>query len=263
MKKKKSILVNVFLIFALTLLMGNIIIGQAQEKKVYINGIDPGYPPFAYIDEKGNPAGFEVDCLNWIAQEMGFEVKHQPTAWDGIIPALKAKKIDLIASGMTVTKERSEQVDFTECYWVVHDLVIVRQDSDLNLITAMSTGKNVGVQRGTVENTWIIDELIKKGVNLNLKLYDSPFLLVEDLVNGRLDVAVGAEPVSTTAIKQNKPIKVLGLVGMEDQKYSYAVRKGDKELLDILNEGLKKLKSSDEWDKIQSKWEMWKVGVEG
>jgi polar amino acid transport system substrate-binding protein len=263
MKKKKSILVNIFLVFALTLLMGNIIIGQAQEKKVYINGIDPGYPPFAYIDEKGNPAGFDVDCLNWIAQEMAFEVKHQPTAWDGIIPALKAKKIDLIASGMTVTKERSEQVDFTECYWVVHVFVVGRQDSDFNVITAMSTGKNVGVQRGTVQNTWIINELIKKGINLKLKLYDTPFLLVEDLVNGRLDVIVVAEPPITTAIKENKPIKVIGPIGMEDQRYSYAVRKGDKELLDILNAGLKKLKSSDAWDEIKSKWEMWKVGVEG
>ena len=61
-------------------------------KKAYVNGIDPDYPPFAYVDEKtGQPAGFDVDSMNWIAKTMGFEVVHKPMAWDGIIPALLAK----------------------------------------------------------------------------------------------------------------------------------------------------------------------------
>ena len=73
---------------------------QAQAQKTYINGIDPNYPPFAYIDEKtGQPAGFDVESMNWIAKKMGFKVEHKPMAWDGIIPSLLAKQIDMIASG--------------------------------------------------------------------------------------------------------------------------------------------------------------------
>ncbi|GAH97105.1 unnamed protein product, partial [marine sediment metagenome] len=105
MKRNKSTFVNILLILTFALLIGGIVIGQAQEKKVYINGIDPDFPPFAYVDKDGNPAGFDVEAVDWIAQEMGFEVKHQPTAWDTIIPTLNAKKIDFIASGLSFTEE--------------------------------------------------------------------------------------------------------------------------------------------------------------
>ena len=54
--------------------------------KVYINGFDAAYPPFSFIDKAGNPAGFDVDAVNWIAKEMGFKVKHQPTDWAAIVP---------------------------------------------------------------------------------------------------------------------------------------------------------------------------------
>ena len=64
--------------------------GIAAEK-VYINGIDANFPPFAYVDKSGNPDGFDVKALGWIAKEMGFKVKHQPMDWDGIIPSLEAK----------------------------------------------------------------------------------------------------------------------------------------------------------------------------
>ena len=64
-------------------------------EKVYINGIDANFPPFAFVDKSGVPDGFDVKALDWIAKEMKFKVKHQPMDWDGIIPSLKTKKIDI------------------------------------------------------------------------------------------------------------------------------------------------------------------------
>ena len=84
----------------------------AQEK-VYINGIDANFPPFAFVDKSGIPDGFDVKGLDWIAKEMGFKVEHQPIAWDGIVSSLIGKEIDLIASGMSITGERKKQVYFT------------------------------------------------------------------------------------------------------------------------------------------------------
>ena len=100
--------------------------GIAAEK-VYINGIDANFPPFAYVDKNGNPDGFDVKALDWIAKEMGFKVKHQPMDWDGIIPSLKAKKIDIVASGMSITDERKKQVSFTAPYWKIKQ-VLGRQE---------------------------------------------------------------------------------------------------------------------------------------
>ncbi|MFW6343155.1 MAG: transporter substrate-binding domain-containing protein, partial [Sediminispirochaetaceae bacterium] len=111
---------------------------EADDEEVYINGIDPDFPPFGYVDEEGNPAGFDVESVNWIAEEMGFEVKHQPTAWDGIIEALRAGKIDFVASGMSILPEREEVISFTIPYWETDLAVAVREDSDISYEEALS-----------------------------------------------------------------------------------------------------------------------------
>ena len=70
------------------------------------------------VDEKtGQPSGFDVDAMNWIARKMGFTVTHKPMAWDGIIPALNASEIDMICSGMSITEERAKAVQFSRPYW--------------------------------------------------------------------------------------------------------------------------------------------------
>jgi len=91
---KKGIWVSFLLVLSCFLLV-NVSSGLAEEK-VIINGIDANFPPFAYVDKNGNPDGFDVKSVDWIAKEMGFKVKHQPMDWDGIIPSLNAKKTILL-----------------------------------------------------------------------------------------------------------------------------------------------------------------------
>jgi polar amino acid transport system substrate-binding protein len=82
--------------------------GFAQEK-VYINGFDADYPPFSFIGKDGKPAGFDIDALNLIANEMGFKVKHQPTDWAAIVPTLQAKK-STSRSGMVPPNARPRSI---------------------------------------------------------------------------------------------------------------------------------------------------------
>jgi polar amino acid transport system substrate-binding protein len=84
-------------------------VGPVMAQKEYINGIDANFPPFAYVDKNGVPAGFDVDAVNWIAEKLGFKVKHRPMEWSGIIASLEAKKIDFIASGLSVTEETGSE----------------------------------------------------------------------------------------------------------------------------------------------------------
>lgn len=95
--------------------------------KHLINGIDANYPPFAYVDETGKPAGFDVDSMNWIAKKMGFTVEHKPMDWDGIIPALLAKKIDMVCSGMSISPERKAQANFSDPYWTIRKIFITKK----------------------------------------------------------------------------------------------------------------------------------------
>jgi len=254
MSNKKYILLVIFSLLITVMVFGSQGL-WAAEKKVYINGIDADYPPFAYIDEKGNPAGFDVECLDWIAQEMGFEVKHQPTAWDGIVSSLLAKKIDMVYSGMSITEERKEKVDFTIAYWEINQALCVREDSDLNIIAALSGNYTVGSQRGCTAAMWIEDYLVKTDIigKDKLKLYESFSLAVKDLVNGRVDSAMMDDVMVEDAIRKGQPVKIVGII-KTGEEYGVAVRKEDQELKELLNEGIAKLKKSAEWDELIAKY---------
>lgn len=252
MRNKKLVLM---VIFSLLIVLCTGSINLLAAERVYINGIDADYPPFAYIDEKGNPAGFDVECLDWIADEMGFGIKHQPTAWDGIVSSLLAKKIDMVYSGMSITEERKTKVDFTIAYWEINQALCVREDSDLNVIAALCGDFTVGSQRGCTAAMWIEDHLVKTGIlpKDNLKLYEGFSLAVKDLVNGRIDSAMMDDVMVEDAIRKGQAVKIVGII-KTGEAYGVAVRKEDKELKALLDEGIAKLKKSTKWDELIIKY---------
>jgi len=220
--------------------------------KTYVNGIDANYPPHAYVDKQGSPAGFDVDAMNWIAQKMGFTVKHQPMDWDGIIPALLAKKIDMVCSGMSISPERQKKVTFSEPYWSVRKVFVVRDDSSLTLDDILKGGKRVGVQRGTNEHEILQKRLEDKSANFSLRFYDSSPMAIEDLLNGRAD-AVGLDSApANDAISKGKKIKIVGDFAPADD-FGVAIRNEDKELQKLVNEGFKLLKADPYWKTLQEK----------
>jgi len=249
--KKKSVW-GVFCGF-LSICMALAVSAVAAEK-VYINGIDANFPPFAYVDKSGNPDGFDVKALDWIAKEMKFKVKHQPMDWDGIIPSLKAKKIDIVASGMSITDERRKQVDFTTAYWKIKQVLVAKKDAAVTVEKVLADGNKIGVQRGTTEAKWIDENLLKKGgKKFELVQYDSAPLAVEDVINGRIIAAAMDDAPALDAVKK-KPVKILGGFGMKDEEFGYAVRKEDKEFLKKLNDGLKKLMKSPYWAELKKSY---------
>lgn len=222
--------------------------------KTYVNGIDPNYPPFAYIDnETGKPAGFDVDSLDWIAKNMGFDVEHKPLAWDGIIPALNAKQIDLICSGMSITPQRAEVVQFSDPYWKVNRVFIVPADSTLTVEEILNQPIPVGVQRGTSEANAIKEEQEAKGYPFELRFYDSAPLAVEDLLNGRIKAALMDELPADDAISKGRAVKKAGTHGIPDD-FGVAMRKDEKELRQLIDDGYKKLMADPYWKELQKKY---------
>ncbi len=226
----------------------------------YVDGIDAAFPPFSFIDENGDPAGFDVDVVRWIADEMGFEVEIVPVDWDAIIPTLIIGNIDFIASGMTITQARKERVAFTDPYWQVDLAVVVRQEQQpdgepqaaFNVFTAVQPGRRIGVQRGTTSQDWLEDEVLQEGIDVNIVLYDNFLLALEDLLIGRIDAAVMDEPTALSSIG-DRPLTVVGTIAT-GEIYGYAVRQGDTELLGLLNEGLRKIQADPMWDQLVVKW---------
>lgn len=228
--------------------------GLFAGEKVLINGIDANYPPFSFINETGKPDGLDVKAIDWIAKEMGFKVKHQPTDWAAIIPSLKAKKIDFIASGMSVTPERKKEVNFTQSYHKTVMMLVVRKDADLTVEKCLESDFRWGIQRGTSEAKWVDENLVKKGKQFKLRHYDSAPLAMEDLANGRLQCVVASEISAKEAIAKGIPVKTIGRYGQPDDETAYAVRKEDTELLDMLNEGLTRLMATPYWKELNQKF---------
>ncbi|MCG8548847.1 MAG: ABC transporter substrate-binding protein [Desulfobacterales bacterium] len=224
----------------------------AGAKEVYINGIDFGFPPFGYVDKAGKPAGFDVECANWIAKEMGFEVKHQAMDWDGIIPALNAKKIDFIASGMSATESRKKIVNFTLPYYEVSQVLLVLKEKTDDFNTLLTTGKKIGTQRGTTSTKRLNDLLATGKYNFKIVEYDSTDLSMEDLKIGRID-ASSMDSSIANELNQDGTYKTAGSFENSTEEYGYAVRKGDDELLNLLNQGLKKLMADPHWQMLKDK----------
>ena len=247
---------RLFIVFALTitvLISFGLTAGVAADK-VYINGFDAAYPPFSFVDKNGKPAGFDIDSIDWIAKEMGFKVKHRPTDWAAIVPSLKAKKIDLIASGMSITPERQAAVNFCNPYWQVIQLLVVKKDSKLTVDEALKPGRKIGLLRGSAESKWMTKNQLKKGYKYELKFYDTTPLAIEDVSNGRADAAAVSNTALKEAVDRGLPVKEIGRYGQPDVNYGYAVRKEDNDFRNKLNEGLKRLKASAYWDELVKKW---------
>ncbi len=241
-----ALMITVLISFGLTA-------GVAADK-VYINGFDAAYPPFSFVDKNGKPSGFDIDSINWIANEMGFKVKHRPTDWAAIVPSLKAKKIDLIASGMSITPERQAAVNFCNPYWQVVQLLVVKKDSKLTVDEALKPGRKIALLRGSAESKWMTKNQLKKGYKYELKFYDTTPLAIEDVTNGRADAAAVSNTALKEAVDRGLPVKKIGRYGQPDVNYGYAVRKEDNDFRNKLNEGLKRLKASAYWDELVKKW---------
>ena len=227
--------------------------GQALAAGKIVNGIDANFPPFAFIDKTGKPSGFDVDAMDWIAKDLGMEVSHVPIEWDGIVTTLVTKKIDIIASGMSISPERSKQVNFTMPYWIIKQVFVVKNDSALSVEDVYTQKKTLGVQQGTTEAKWLKEHIAEKGYNVTLRYYNSAPLAVEDLLNGRIDVAMMDELPADDAISKGRAVKKAGTHG-EPDKFGVAMRKGDKDLHKLINDGYKKLMADPYWQELQKKY---------
>lgn len=228
----------------------------AAQKKTLVVGIDGEYKPFSYLDPSGSATGFDVDSMKWIAQKKGMDVEFQPVAWDGIIPALQAGKVDLIYAGMTITPERAEQVNFSTPYWEVNQDVVAKAGSKITL-DDVKTGKAIiGAQSGCTAAIWVDKNLISTGKMSqdHLKLYANTPLAIDDLVAGRVDAVMYDDNVMKAMI-EGRPVGIIGNIETKEE-FGIAVRKSDPELLATLNDGLAELKADPYWQELIVKYKM-------
>jgi polar amino acid transport system substrate-binding protein len=145
------------------------------------------YPPFSSKDATGTWVGFEMDLMKAVCEAEKMNCELVETAWDGIIPALTEKKIDVIWSSMSRTEERRKVIDFTDMYYDSANTMIGKADDatkiDMNAPDSMK-GKVIGVQTSTIHANFVQKYF---GGAAEVKLYDTLDNALADLAAGRLD----------------------------------------------------------------------------
>lgn len=191
---------------------------------------DIPWPPFEMGTGGDGAFGFDIDVMRAIAAIQDYDVEIQNLAFDSIIPAVRAGKCDIGASGFTITAERDEAVDFTRPYYVSNQAVVTRSDGEVNVITAMAgRGANgaVGAQRGTTGAAWVKENLVENGVDVTLELYETYPLAILDLVNERIDAVIQDAPASKSSVASYPDqLTVAGVVNTYEY-FGFVVPDGD------------------------------------
>lgn len=223
--------------------------------KTYVVGIEPAFPPWASVSQ-GQYKGIAPDAVRAIAKQQGFNIKFKSMPFSSLIPALKAGKIDILATGLTVSAQRAKKIAFTVPWWQVKMDVLVKRGSGKNIVTALSGGARVGAQTGTTDYQWLQNNLVKKGVNVSVHTYSEGTTAIKDLEYGRIDSYFMDDNTARKFLEKNT--KSIRLAGQVDPKpaevYALGVRKGDTKLLKLLNKGEVQLSKSGQWAKIVHKY---------
>ncbi|QTA83413.1 Glutamine ABC transporter, glutamine-binding protein [Desulfonema limicola] len=217
-------------------------------------GFEAGYMPFEMTDKKGEFVGFDIDIAKEMAKAMGVKFVPVNTAWDGIIPSLITNKFDIIMSGMTVTQERNLKINFADPNIVVGQAIllakkhegVIKSYKDLNdskfvVTSKLGTTGEQAVQRHIPKCTY--------------KSFETETEAVLEVINGKADAYVYDQPNCVVVMAEQGVGKLVFL----DEPFTYeplawAVRKGDPDFLNWLNNFLRQIKNDGRYDRIYNKW---------
>ena len=217
--------------------------------QTYTVASDTSWAPFEWADAEGNLLGFDLDVMRCIAVLQDYEINIISYDWDIIFDDVGIGRVDIGASGATITDERELVIDFSDPYWTSDQAILIRADSGLNIVTALSGGYTVGAQVGTT-GAGFVQGLIDEGVDVLLQEYTLYPLSVIDLINGNVDAVIQDEPASEASAAAEEELTIAGVI-KTNESFGFFVAEGDPNgLLPLLNDGVKQLKELGVYDNL-------------
>jgi polar amino acid transport system substrate-binding protein len=210
-------------------------------------GMELAYPPFEMTDERGAPKGVSVDLANELGKSLGKKVVIQNTAFDGLIPALKTGKIDMIISSMTITDERRQSIDFSDPYLSTGLCLLVGKKSPVNSIEDLDKpGVTVAVKKGTTGHTYASQKL----KNAKLLVLDKEAAAVLEVVQGKADAFIYDQMSTYQNWKKNQETTRALLNPFQMEKWGIALRKDDEQLKGQINRFLKTFREQGGFERL-------------
>ncbi|NJN20555.1 MAG: basic amino acid ABC transporter substrate-binding protein [Leptolyngbya sp. RL_3_1] len=210
---------------------------------------EPAFPPFESQGPDGELEGFDIDLMMAIGETAGLEVQFESLPFDGIIPALQAGTVDAAISGMTITEERAQTVDFSSPYFKAGLAIAVQEGTDdINGFEDLEN-KKIAVQIGTTGASEAA-----KIPGAEISTFDSAPLALQELVNGNVDAVINDAPVTLFAISSDNitGLKVVGEL-LTEEFYGIALPKGSANLAAI-NDALAAMIADGSYAEIYQKW---------
>lgn len=222
-------------------------------------GVDPTYPPLEYKNKDGSLTGFGVDIAEALCAELKAHCVWVESSWDGMIPALLARKFDAVASSMTVTPKRQEQIAFTDKVSNAPARLVVKRGSGLLPTLESLKGKRIGVEQGSTQEAFAKAVWGSKGVDV--LSYQNQDQVYADLVVGRLDASLqGAIQASYGFLgtAAGKDYEFAGAT-LDDPAFfgvgdGIGLRKNDVALREDLNKALATILANGTYARINQKY---------
>ena len=224
-----------------------------MDNNTFMVGTESTYPPYESRNEQGDLIGFDIDLMEIIAGKLGKKVEWQDMSFDGLIPALIAKRIDMVIAGMSITEERAQRVAFTKPYEISVSAFITKADNDIKDIAALK-GKSVATQIGTVQETYAHEI---EGVEV--KTFQKFDDCAREVLLGRSDAALMDIPVAREFVNQRDfaghLIIAFEQVITEGGK-AIALHLDDSDVAEKISQIIDELEKSGEMQKLRDKWGM-------
>ena len=225
------------------------LISFGKVEKLYV-GTNAEFYPFEYLED-GKIVGFDAELIEAIGKKLNKEIVWKNIAFDGLLPALQSKKIDVIIAGMTATPERKKFVNFSDPYFVSSQMIIINTDDEKSKnITSYESLPNhsVGVVLG-----YTGDVAVSKLENIDVQRFNGASEAIMSLISKKVQaIVIDSEPAKNY-VKNNKGLKLIS-TDIAKEEYSIAVSKENKKLAEDINSAYKELVNDGTFEKLITKY---------
>jgi polar amino acid transport system substrate-binding protein len=223
---------------------------DTSGKKIII-GMELTYPPFEMTDEKGTPTGVGVEMAHALADYLGRDLQIDNLPFDGLIPALKTGKIDLIISSMTATEERAKSIDFSDAYARTGLSLLVGKNSKINGVEDLAKkGTVIAVKKGTTAHVYVVDHLPQA----TLLVEDKEDACVLEVEQGKADALIYDQLSIFGHWQRHQDTTRAILKAFQKESWAIGIRKGDDELKTKVNTFLKDFRGKGEFERLAKKY---------
>ncbi len=218
----------------------------------YIIATDTAFPPFEFTDSDGEFKGIDVDIMDAIAEDQGFEYEFDSLGFDAALAAVQSGQADGVIAGMSITEARMETFDFSESYYTADVTMAVAQGSDISSYEDLA-GKTVAIKTGTNGADYAKSIADEYGFTV-VEFKDSP-TMYQDVIAGNTAACFEDYPVMAYNIKNGAALEIPEGMTAAGSDYGFAVKKGENaELLEAFNAGLENIKANGTYQEIVDKY---------